>query len=63
MSQRGVQQGIRLGTALFCLTIQRIISALKMLNLDMNLWYPDDGTVVVAPEDILKALKIILSKR
>lgn len=61
-SQRGVQQGDPLGPALFCLAIQRIISSLQMLNLDMNLWYLDDGTVAGEPEVVLKALNMIIDR-
>lgn len=54
-SQRGVQQGDPLGPALFCLVIQEIISSSE--NLDLNIWYLDDGTVAGSPDDVLKALK------
>ncbi len=33
-----------------------------MLNLDLNLWYLDDGTVAGEPEVVLKALNIITDK-
>lgn len=62
LSQRGVQQGDPLGPALFCLTIHRIIVELKTLNLDLNLWYLDDGTVAGKPEDVLKAFNVIIAK-
>lgn len=62
LSQRGVQQGDPLGPALFCLTIQRIISSLQLLNLDLNIWYLDDGTIAGEPEAVLKALNVIIDK-
>lgn len=62
LSQLGVQQGDPLGPALFCLTLQRVISTLKELNLDLNLWYLDDGTIAGEPEDVLKALQLIITK-
>lgn len=59
ISQRGVQQGDPLGPALFCLTIQNIVSS---LNMDLNIWYLDDGTIAGHPEDVLKAFKMIIEK-
>ena len=62
LSRRGVQQGDPLGPALFCLTIQNIISSLKLLELDLNLWYLDDGTIAGNPYDVLIALNLIIKK-
>lgn len=43
---------------MFCLVIQDMISSLQ--DLDLNLWYMDDGTIAGTPNNVLKALKIII---
>lgn len=60
LSQRGVQQGDPLGPALFCLVLQDIISSLK--ELDLNIWYLDDGTIAGAPDSVATALQEIIDK-
>lgn len=62
LSRRGVQQGDPLGPALFCLALQRIISSLQLLELDLNLWYLDDGTIAGSPDVVLNAFHIIIEK-
>ncbi len=62
LSQRGVQQGDPLGPALFCLALQNIIQSLKIMDLDMNIWYLDDGTIAGCPKHVLKAFHIIVEK-
>lgn len=59
LSQRGVHQGDPLGPALFCLVIQDIISSLQ--DLDLNLWYLDDGTIAGSPNNVLKAFATIIN--
>lgn len=60
LSQRGVQQGDPLGPALFCLVVQEIIDSLQ--DLDLNVWYLDDGTIGGTPFVVLNALKTIIYK-
>lgn len=60
LSQRGVQQGDPLGPALSCLVIQDIINSLEQL--DLNIWYLDDGTIAGSPEDVSNALQTIIEK-
>lgn len=57
-SQRGVHQGDPLGPALFCLVVQDIISSLE--DLDLNIWYLDDGTIAGSPNNVLKAFRKII---
>ena len=50
----------RFCSALFCLVIHDIISNLE--NLDLNIWYLDDGTIAGKPDDFLTAFNTIIQK-
>ncbi|XP_065315669.1 uncharacterized protein LOC135924537 [Gordionus sp. m RMFG-2023] len=56
-SEEGVQQGDPLGPILFCLAIHNMMKDLKSdFDLDLNLWYLDDGTLCGNQHQISKAL-------
>ncbi|CAK9302123.1 unnamed protein product [Gordionus sp. m RMFG-2023] len=56
-SEEGVQQGNSLGPIFFCLAIHNMMKDLKFdFDLDLNLWYLNDGTLSGNPHQISKAL-------
>ena len=60
-SQAGVHQGDPLGPFLFCLVLQVLIDKIKtkVPDLNLNIWYMDDGSVCGKVEQLLQAWKII----
>ena len=65
-SEMGVQQGDPLGPLLFCLVLQKIISAIGMdpacNNLKCHSWYIDDGVVAGPSQAVKQAISIIHSQ-
>ena len=57
----GDQQGDPIGPLLFALMLHPIVERIKreVPNLNINVWYLDDGTLCGDPEDLLRALKIV----
>ena len=45
-STRGVQQGDVLGPALFAIALQPVVERLREINLELHMWYLDDGILV-----------------
>ena len=60
-SQAGTHQGCPLGSFLFCLVLHCIILRIKQEcpDLDLHVWYIDDGSLVGRKEDVLRAWDII----
>ena len=58
-STRGVQQGDVLGPALFAIALQPVVERLRELNLELHLWYLDDGILVGTIDTIKMALKLL----
>jgi len=59
-SSLGVQQGDPLGPFLFCLVLRRLILSIKdQSDIDIQMWYLDDGCLVGDEKSLLKALDII----
>ena len=56
-----IQQGDPLGRLGFCLALQPLVESIKaeVPNLDINVWYLDDGTPCGNPADLEAALEII----
>ncbi|KAG5894912.1 hypothetical protein JTB14_008873 [Gonioctena quinquepunctata] len=60
-SERGVQQGDSLGSALFCLTIEELT---KSLSSEFNCWYLDDGSIAGDSNTVLEDLdKVIIPSK
>lgn len=57
-SERGAQQGDPMGPALFAITIQPIVQAVKT---EFNMWYLDDGSVADSPSRVLNAFDTVRS--
>ncbi|XP_065323139.1 uncharacterized protein LOC135930286 [Gordionus sp. m RMFG-2023] len=59
-SEEGIQQGDPLGPLLFTLGIQDFIKNLKPdFNLDLNLWYLDDGSFGGSLPNVLSAIEYV----
>jgi len=56
-SCRGVQQGDPLAPLGFALTLHLVVA--KVLNLQINAWYLDDGTLCGSSSELTMTLKII----
>ena len=64
-SDSGVQQGDVCGPLLFAVALHRVVTRLEALDLDINYWYLDDGTLCGSPsvlEEVLSLLVAELSK-
>jgi hypothetical protein len=60
LSRQGTQQGDPLGMLLFALAIQHLIPcAQSECDLELNLWYADDGTLVGPIAEIAKVYQIL----
>ena len=63
MSESGVQQGDPLGPLLFCLVLQKVLSAIasdpNCFDLLFHAWYIDDGVIAGSKQAIVQALSII----
>ncbi|KAL5502816.1 hypothetical protein EMCRGX_G009650 [Ephydatia muelleri] len=63
MSDSGVQQGDPLGPLLFCLVLQKVLSAIASdpicFDLLFHAWYIDDGIIAGSKQAIVQALSII----
>jgi len=57
----GVQQGDPLGPLLFAAVLQILLESIQrqVQNLDLHVWYLDDGTIVGSKADICKVIEII----
>ncbi|CAK9302743.1 unnamed protein product [Gordionus sp. m RMFG-2023] len=59
-SDEGIQQGDPLGPLIFSLGIHNLVHCLKSsFNLDLNIWYLDDGTICGPSKNILAAIEYI----
>ena len=58
-SSRGVQQGDVLGPALFAIALQPVVERLRELNLELDIWYLDDGLLVGTIDAVRTALSIL----
>ena len=58
-----VQQGDPLGPLGFSLALQPLVESIKaeVPNLNINVWYLEDGTLCGNPADLAAALEIILN--
>jgi hypothetical protein len=60
LSRQGTQQGDPLGMLLFALAIQPLVLRIQSeRDLDLNLWYADDGTLVGSVAEVAKAYQIL----
>ena len=63
MSEAGVQQGYLLGPLLFCLVLQKVLSAIASdpicFDLLFHAWYIDDGVIAGSRQAVVQALSII----
>ena len=63
MSESGVQQGDPLGPLLFCLVLQKVLSAIasdpNCFDLLFHAWYIDDGVIAGSKQAVVQALSII----
>ena len=63
MSESGVQQGDPLGPLLFCLVLQKVLSAIasdpNCFDLLFHAWYIDDGVIAGPKQAVVQALSII----
>jgi Reverse transcriptase (RNA-dependent DNA polymerase) len=60
LSRQGTQQGDPLGMLLFALAIQHLIlCAQSECDLELNLWYADEGTLVGSIAEVAKAYQIL----
>ena len=60
-SRCGVQQGDPLGPLLFAMAWHRVVRRLPS-DLQLNVWYLDDGHLVGSPSALAKALEVIITK-
>jgi hypothetical protein len=59
-SSEGVQQGDPLGGLLFALVLQPLLLHIRdQTQLDLNMWFFDDGTLIGSKHEIVKALRIL----
>jgi hypothetical protein len=60
-SSSGVQQGDPLGPFFFCLALKLLVDRLKeeLPDLEVNVWFLDDGCLVGSPRDLRLALELI----
>src|SRR6185369_2874890 len=60
-SMAGVQQGDPLGPLLFSLVLHPLVEKIQSLfpNLDLNVWYLDDGTIIGKREDVFRVFELI----
>ena len=60
-SAAGVQQGDPLGPILFSLVLQEVVREIEkqLPDLDLNVWYLDDGTIIGKSAEVAQALQII----
>ena len=61
LSKCDAQQGDPLGPVLFSLTVHPIVERIKreVLDLNINVWYLDDGNLCGNPNNLLRAMKIV----
>eukprot|EP00731_Ephydatia_muelleri_P012448 Em0006g1342a len=63
MSESGVQQGDPLGPLLFCLVLQKVLSAIasdpNCFDLLFHAWYIDDGVIAGPKQAVVQVLSII----
>eukprot|EP00731_Ephydatia_muelleri_P002044 Em0001g2044a len=63
MSESGVQQGDPLGPLLFCLVLQKVLSAIasdpNCFDVLFHAWYIDDGVIAGSKQAVVQALSII----
>ena len=63
MSESGVQQGDPLGPLLFCLVLQKVLSAIASdpicFDLLFQAWYIDGGVIAGSKQAVVQALSII----
>eukprot|EP00731_Ephydatia_muelleri_P004035 Em0002g211a len=63
MSESGVQQGDPLGPLLFCLVLQKVLSAIasdpNCFDLLFHAWYINDGVIAGPKQAVVQALSII----
>jgi hypothetical protein len=60
-SMAGVQQGDPLGPVLFSLVLHPLVEKIQkeFPNLDLNVWYLDDGTIIGKQEDVYGAFELL----
>jgi hypothetical protein len=60
LSRQGTQHGDPLGMLLYALAIQPLVVRIKSeCDLELNLWYADDGTSVGSVAEVAKAYQIL----
>ena len=63
-SMAGVQQGDPLGPLLFALVLHPLVEKIQKQfpNLDLNVWYLDDGTIIGKKEDVFGVFELLLKE-